>query len=287
MNSKLIYDKIIAKALLTKRVKDGTIYYEEHHIIPKCLGGSEDVSNKVLLTAREHFLLHWLLIKIYPHNQKLRFAFHMMSVFSHARKQEKRMMVSSRMYKTAKETFLDYKENYGAIKMQHLKKYSEYVWIKKASECKRLHKDSKELKERLLSGWERGRIIVKRISPSEETRNKIASSNKGKPSFNKGKTLSSKGKSYEELMGEDKAKKVKQQRSKQKRGVSVSKYNWILTSPVGDVYVVDTINLDSFMKTFNSEARQVLEVFRMSDKRGKPIHHGMFKGWSARKISKI
>jgi hypothetical protein len=39
-------------------------YTEKHHIIPKCLGGDNSPSNLVKLTAREHFLCHWLLTKM-------------------------------------------------------------------------------------------------------------------------------------------------------------------------------------------------------------------------------
>lgn len=45
------------------RVK-GTGYYERHHIIPKSLGGSNDKGNLVNLTAREHFLVHLMLIRM-------------------------------------------------------------------------------------------------------------------------------------------------------------------------------------------------------------------------------
>ena len=37
---------------------------ERHHIIPQSLGGSNDKSNLVYLSCREHFLCHWLLVKI-------------------------------------------------------------------------------------------------------------------------------------------------------------------------------------------------------------------------------
>lgn len=36
---------------------------ERHHIVPKTLGGSNEKSNLVKLTYREHFLAHWLLVK--------------------------------------------------------------------------------------------------------------------------------------------------------------------------------------------------------------------------------
>ena len=39
-------------------------YTERHHIIPKSLGGSNDKVNLVDLTAREHFVCHWLLTKM-------------------------------------------------------------------------------------------------------------------------------------------------------------------------------------------------------------------------------
>ena len=41
-----------------------TEYNEKHHMIPKCLGGSNKRNNIVLLTAREHFVCHWLLTKM-------------------------------------------------------------------------------------------------------------------------------------------------------------------------------------------------------------------------------
>ena len=37
---------------------------ERHHIIPQSLGGNNDKSNLVYLSCREHFLCHWLLVKM-------------------------------------------------------------------------------------------------------------------------------------------------------------------------------------------------------------------------------
>lgn len=39
-------------------------YYETHHIVPKSLGGSDDLNNLVKLTAREHYICHLLLVKM-------------------------------------------------------------------------------------------------------------------------------------------------------------------------------------------------------------------------------
>lgn len=39
-------------------------YTEQHHILPRSLGGTDDSENLVHLTAREHFIVHWLLTKM-------------------------------------------------------------------------------------------------------------------------------------------------------------------------------------------------------------------------------
>jgi len=39
-------------------------YTEKHHIIPKSFGGLDEKENLVRLSAREHFLVHWLLTKM-------------------------------------------------------------------------------------------------------------------------------------------------------------------------------------------------------------------------------
>ena len=51
---------------IIQRAQTRTIsgYTERHHIIPKSLGGSNDKANLVDLTAREHFVCHWLLPKM-------------------------------------------------------------------------------------------------------------------------------------------------------------------------------------------------------------------------------
>lgn len=41
-----------------------TVYSERHHIIPKSLGGNDNSSNIATLTAREHFICHYLLTKM-------------------------------------------------------------------------------------------------------------------------------------------------------------------------------------------------------------------------------
>lgn len=63
MNYQRIHDEIICHA--KSRILPKDTYKESHHIIPKCLGGTNDKSNLVNLTAREHYIIHWLLYKIH------------------------------------------------------------------------------------------------------------------------------------------------------------------------------------------------------------------------------
>jgi hypothetical protein len=51
---------------ITTRAKTHLVtgYTESHHIIPRSLGGTDDEDNVVKLTAREHFVCHWLLVKM-------------------------------------------------------------------------------------------------------------------------------------------------------------------------------------------------------------------------------
>lgn len=57
---------------------DPETYYEKHHIIPRCMNWSDEPFNMVSLTAREHFVAHWLLTKMCKtksHKSKMVFAF--------------------------------------------------------------------------------------------------------------------------------------------------------------------------------------------------------------------
>ena len=62
MNYQKLYNTIVDNRLLNKY--NG--YTEKHHIIPRSLGGKDDEANLVSLSAREHFICHYLLAKMYP-----------------------------------------------------------------------------------------------------------------------------------------------------------------------------------------------------------------------------
>ena len=90
---------------LVERGKNRIItgYTETHHIIPKCIGGTNDTWNLVKLTAREHFICHLLLCEIYPKNSKLRFA--LWNMCNVKRDYQQRYKVNSRLYNQIREEY--------------------------------------------------------------------------------------------------------------------------------------------------------------------------------------
>jgi hypothetical protein len=73
-------------------------YFEKHHIIPKSLGGSNQKSNLVKLTAREHLICHLLLTKMTSGtaNHKMVRAMFLMST---------RGTINSRLYESLRKTY--------------------------------------------------------------------------------------------------------------------------------------------------------------------------------------
>lgn len=79
MNNKYYkwYSNIIDLALKENRTKGDGIKYERHHIVPKALGGTNEKTNLVYLTPKEHFICHHLLTKftLGEDRSKMLFAF--------------------------------------------------------------------------------------------------------------------------------------------------------------------------------------------------------------------
>jgi hypothetical protein len=57
-----IYYSVIERAQTRILPKDS--YKEKHHVIPRCMGGSDDLTNIVELTFKEHVFCHKLLVKM-------------------------------------------------------------------------------------------------------------------------------------------------------------------------------------------------------------------------------
>ena len=75
MNESLTYQAFIDNILQTRgRFACGNEYHERHHIVPKCLGGTNEENNLIDLFAREHFEAHRLLALENPENSGLQYA---------------------------------------------------------------------------------------------------------------------------------------------------------------------------------------------------------------------
>lgn len=90
MNYQNIYDNLISRGQTREPL---TEYKEIHHIIPRCMGGTDEKTNLVELTGREHFIAHWLLTK-FTNSAGLNQAFGMMCLTNKGRQYN----VSSRLY---------------------------------------------------------------------------------------------------------------------------------------------------------------------------------------------
>lgn len=74
-NDKETYKEYIQRILnIRGNKKDYQNYQERHHIIPKCLGGSDDFDNLIYLYAQEHYYAHKLLAIENKSNINLQYA---------------------------------------------------------------------------------------------------------------------------------------------------------------------------------------------------------------------
>lgn len=95
MNHQRHYNLLIAKARNRTR-PDG--YLEKHHVIPRSHGGSNAKHNLVLLTAREHFVAHMLLARIYGGGM-----WQAAAMMKNARHGVQKRTVNSRLHSIARE----------------------------------------------------------------------------------------------------------------------------------------------------------------------------------------
>jgi hypothetical protein len=98
MKYKKIYNQLISNAKSRQNLDE----YEIHHIIPKCIGGSNKKDNLVKLTLREHFLAHKLLTKMFEgeSKKKMHFAFYRLS--------NRHKITNGRFYETSKKQVRKY-----------------------------------------------------------------------------------------------------------------------------------------------------------------------------------
>jgi hypothetical protein len=96
------YNSIIENA--RNRTLSG--YKESHHIVPQSLGGANTKENLIDLTAREHFVCHWLLVKMHTGESKAKMIYALNGMKRTNKEQERyETAITSRVYAKLKEEF--------------------------------------------------------------------------------------------------------------------------------------------------------------------------------------
>jgi hypothetical protein len=98
------YNQIVKQA--QNRTTEG--YTERHHIQPRSLGGADTADNLVNLTAREHFVCHWLLTKMTSGEDRYKMlnALRMMRAEKEGQ-QRYNTAITSRVYETIKKEYAE------------------------------------------------------------------------------------------------------------------------------------------------------------------------------------
>lgn len=162
-----IYNSLVTKAKNEQRSKKQGTYYESHHIIPRCMNGTNDKSNLVLLTPKEHYIAHRLLCMIYPENKSIRYAIWYM-VNGKKTFKEQRYAPSARIYAKLREAFSIFVSN---------ERKGQKTWNKG------IKYDDDRLKDHMTHRpgyevWNKGKLTGPQ---SEETRKKKSDKLKGRP----------------------------------------------------------------------------------------------------------
>ena len=227
MNHLKIYEKIIQQAKNQLRIKHTGVYYENHHILPICLGGKDEDYNYVLLTAKEHYICHKLLTYIYPNNRDIACALHMMSYTKNGNH-----VLSSRDYLYVRE--LISKNSVGDKHPRFGKTHTEETKRKMRKPHKPISTEYREQLKKDRKG-EKNPMYGKTQSPeskeknklshlgkthSDEAKRKMSKYRKGRPihteNFKFRLSIKFKNKTYEEIYGIEKANSIKEKLKKPK-----------------------------------------------------------------------
>lgn len=182
MNYEKIYNKIVKRG----KFREITGYVEIHHIIPKCIGGNDEIYNLVKLTAKEHFICHKLLTEIHPNENKLHYAVMMMATMKNAFGRDYR--VGAREYNRLKESVIRTAEhcknlslvNSGKVLSEKTKrKISKSLTGKTVSDETKV-KMSKSKLGILFSNEHKQNIRIAVLNMSDETKAKMSKSAKNR-----------------------------------------------------------------------------------------------------------
>lgn len=182
MNYQAIYDNLILKAR-TRIFEDG-IYFELHHIVPRCLGGTDGESNLAKLTAEEHYVAHQLLVKLHPGNTRLIYAVRCMAVGGNGKR------VNNKLYGWLRKPVKHSEETIEKIRASNLGKKRSDEARKNISEAKKgcvsprkgvtVSEESRLKMSLAKKGKKRGPSPLKGRKMSDETKRKMSESQKAR-----------------------------------------------------------------------------------------------------------
>lgn len=97
------YHELINSRQNLNRKKTSDNYFEKHHILPISLGGSNEKTNLVLLTAKEHFVAHLLLVHCFEGAAKKKMIWALWGMQRKSKGQKR--ILSASQYETARLLF--------------------------------------------------------------------------------------------------------------------------------------------------------------------------------------
>ena len=146
---------------------------EKHHILPKSLGGTNNVSNLVALTPREHYICHLLLTKMYEGKAKQKMVYAFWAIMNLCNKYQERKVFRGRLYESLRQQYIQLqKETAGPNHPRRGRKTGR-------------------TKESFTTEWKAN----------------ISAAKKGKPSWNKGINHSDKTKALQSKLAKNRPKK--------------------------------------------------------------------------------
>jgi len=171
MNYKKIYNQLMTSRKSLNRTKGLNTYYEAHHIKPKCFGGEGDCrntkhSNIVLLTPKEHYIAHLLLVAIYPDSPAMKKALWSMCNTG----KEKRYKPSAKTFEKIRLDYIKSVQGEGGTFYGKKHTIESLIKIGKASKGRKANlgnRYSEKTKKRLSE-------IAKQRKISKQTREKIS-----------------------------------------------------------------------------------------------------------------
>lgn len=162
MNYSLHYKKLIERA---PKIKPVTYITEGHHVVPRCIGGT-DSDGIVYLTPEEHYIAHLLLVKIYPNEPRLIYAANMMTV-----NKENLQRTNNKRYGWLRKKFI------AAARIINSNRKHTEITKQKISQYQKGRPKSENHRKKLAEANK----LRKGIPRSSEVKAKLSAARKGKP----------------------------------------------------------------------------------------------------------